>query len=491
MKLRSFKFYFLVFVIILIFLSIYTIRWEGFLEYSIFNLAYSISNNKYSIPCNANTSDISVINGKCYSNKFPGLAIFASPWIKLTNEVKEFFSLDNEEKIKNEILIRKKINGKEIIVNKSTFFHRFQIFVVTFFTISIYFIISMCLGFLLSYKILKNLKKAFIFVIFFTFSTLLLPYSSNFIAESFGASLIFISFYFLFSKKNNRKRIIIAGIFSGYALLTCAWSFFIFFGFLLYVFIKIRKKAIYFIFGTFLGSLPLFFYNFSITGNPFIFPFKFQDPQIWKAEEWIFSRETYGFIFDLERIFLNFVQLTILPYRGIFFFYPIYLFLFIIIFLNFKILTKNEKILTLIFFFSFFFSLIVNSMYWYWWGGKIWVNRFLLPIIHLSYFWFFLLFFKIFGNQKFNEIIIITTFFLIYSVFWNFIGVTQPWIEGCTVNLGEGISEYCKKKVEEIEPPFVLWDFYLKTLQEYGFKFRFIESVLNGDIEIRSQVFYK
>lgn len=203
----------------------------------------------------------------------------------------------------------------------------------------------------------KN-KKWRLFITFaFAFGTLFFLYSTSYDKKVIATFFLFYSFYLLFKMKRknviNSKKLFLVGLMCGFATTVDSLQYIIAGLLFLYLltFVK-NKKIFWFILGGILAVIPMLIYNYICFGNILATPYKF------RAASKVISKMKGSFLFFVKPTWLKAWYLSFSPYRGIFFYIPIF-FLSIIglIYGFFKKFRLTENILIVTIFLSYFVAL--------------------------------------------------------------------------------------------------------------------------------------
>jgi len=376
---RKIKIFITFFVIYLIF-----IHWPGWNEFSHLALTMAIvDEGRLEIDSYYNqTGDRAYYNGHYYSDKAPGLSFLAVPvyatWKFIYyNFITNFISHQESEEYVSKIIDNEPIF---LYINPSLFFLLLMIF-VTVFTSSLFGALLVVLIYKISKYFTKNERYRLLLTIVAGFGSLILPYSTVFESEIIATFFVFLSFFLLFKIKKERIRdskvFFLAGFFSTFSIVMNYPTIVLAFALLIYLFtFKLRNKKLIFIYllGIFLGISPLLIYNYVIFKNPFELTLQHNDPLIWKIGEEELKR--YGITSFIPNLFVT-LRITLYPYRGLFFYFPI-LFLSLVGFYWMSKKYKKEVIMILI---PFIVLLYFISTRYFWWGGFSFGPRYLIYII--------------------------------------------------------------------------------------------------------------
>jgi hypothetical protein len=429
--------------IFLTFLLIYSlfVHWVGWNEETRYLLSKAIFfENRFEIDSYYNlTGDRAFYNGHYYSDKPPGIALITSFLQILGNR--------NE----GTIFVPYKLN--QAVIFTPAYLASIELIKRVLFIILTSSVFG-ALIILLFAKIFSGGKSILFLIILFGFSSLLLPYSTTLAGPIFAAFLLLLSCILMLRD----HRPFLSGVLAGMAPLFEYLSIF-FLPSSLILFYKKKERFIRFIPGVILGLLPTFVYNYTIFGNPFNFPFFFVDHTIWLGAQ-----------INYKNWPTNLLELLILPYRGLFFYYP---FLALAI-LGIKALLQDKKLRNFgLFLISFFSSLtIFSAVFLYTTGGSSFSVRYLVVSIPLLLLSFLLVFQRIFQNKIIFSIFV---FLNLLSILFNFSSFSAAW---------EG-PIYVVKDKELLDIPYYanpLFEYYLPSFLESGPRSRILEYLLVGEI---------
>ncbi|MEM7823487.1 MAG: hypothetical protein QW633_02445, partial [Candidatus Aenigmatarchaeota archaeon] len=436
------------------------------------------------------TGDRSLYNGNYYSDKPPGTSFISSFIFYL------LFSLYSSNQTQKEtpvIPFSKVFNPENATIFTSfelTSLERLERIIVTFFMSTLPSAILVCM----IYKLCRfyRLKYFFIYLISFSFGlgSLIFPYGTTIMGYIFATFLVFLSFLSILIKKNFRF-VFLAGVLAGFSIVVDYFSFTVLIGLVVFVYLRSKNNLLYFLFGIFLGLLPLLLYNFTIFSNPLHFTLFEIDPNInpcsYKFSHPICERLFGGNIYETLSKFIknsieNLPSLLLFPYRGLLFFSPFLLFSIA----GFISLLKRDERLGIVIFLIFVLSIVVYAFYPYWWGGSSFGLRYsihILPFLSLS----LLFFIKDFWNSRYVKLIFFIT--LCLSIFHMFLGFSTAW-EGILEieyegKIGVEVSWHDKPIVVKKElMPFLnpIYEYYFRSFLLNGFRSRMLEGLVMGEI---------
>ena len=219
-----------------------------------------------------------------------------------------------------------------------------------------------CVKFFDVLRIMFSKKASLITTIIFSFGTLFIVYSYNLFLHSFVASLLVFSVYYLFK---GGKKLILSGIFLGFAIL-CEYAIILVAPvFVLYIFSfgNFRKNILNFSIPIVILLGMLGIYNWLAFGSPFTFSYMFST--------FIDTQK-----FD-HPILQGLNELAVSTWRGLFFYNPI----FLLSFLGFFLMRKSHKKESFLFIFPFLIYLFFFAAYRYLSGGLAYGPRHLVSVL--------------------------------------------------------------------------------------------------------------
>ncbi|MBU0665934.1 MAG: hypothetical protein KKC26_01095 [Nanoarchaeota archaeon] len=297
------------------------------------------------------------------------------------------------------------------------------------------------LSVILVYKSLKFFTKKElhknVIVIVYGLGTLVFVYSRLFLSHVTGTFFIFLSFYLILQMKHEsgwtKKKCFLAGLVGGLAVVVEYPVVMVLFCLIVFMFfLKKWKQTIIFIAGSILSLMLLFFYSHSITGSPFVSLYSFVDDNLLEnyqiddsgtnsdyssenLSNFIFSAKLATktmFFFHKEKL-SKILRLLFLPYRGLFFYYPILLFSLFGLFFMFK----KFKYESLFIVFIFLLFILFNSSLDTWWGGASFGPR------HLTLLMPFLMIPLLFAMKKIKLKYLMP--FIVISIFVNLLSLSE------------------------------------------------------------------
>jgi len=478
------------------------IHWVGWNEDTRLLAAISIiEKNTLDINAYANfTGDRILVNGKYYSDKAPGISLFLSP-------IYFIFKVSFRDEFGN----NKYVLVPQPQFNTTVYFieDNLEKSVLAAMTFGVILLSSLvgALSVVLFRRILLfyfNKNTSLILSILFGLSSLVFPYSTVLMGNSFSLFLLLLSFYVL--QKDYRQKYVIVGILLGLSFIVDYTSILVILPLIFFIWNKTSKsEKIKLFLSSVLGILPLFVYSFSVFNNPigFLASHNFIDPSI--------SPCTYGKKYSefcpeplplslksltnisLELTF-KILHLFIFPYRGILFYNPFLSFFIVNLFFVFK---RNRQL----FYFSLFtflFSIVLVSFYSYWFGGSSFGPRYLvnslpLMILPIGY---------LLEDEKFKRrkiLIFLFSLSILISTFHMFLSTATNW-EGVIVVFDKTDAylyanwyekSFFATNFRELNP---LYQHYLPAILKNGPRSRILEFLLveeAPDIRDFRQIPYK
>jgi len=478
------------------------IHWVGWNEDTRLLAAISIiEKNTLDINAYANfTGDRILVNGKYYSDKAPGISLFLSP-------IYFIFKVSFRDEFGN----NKYVLVPQPQFNTTVYFieDNLEKSVLAAMTFGVILLSSLvgALSVVLFRRILLfyfNKNTSLILSILFGLSSLVFPYSTVLMGNSFSLFLLLLSFYVL--QKDYRQKYVIVGILLGLSFIVDYTSILVILPLIFFIWNKTSKsEKIKLFLSSVLGILPLFVYSFSVFNNPigFLAYYNFIDPSIYPC--------TYGkkyFEFCPEPLSLSLkslpdislvlafkiLHLFIFPYRGILFYNPFLSFFIVNLFFVFK---RNRQL----FYFSLFtflFSIVLVSFYSYWFGGSSFGPRYLvnslpLMILPIGY---------LLEDEKFKRrkiLIFLFSLSILISTFHMFLSTATNW-EGVIVVFDKTDAylyanwyekSFFATNFRELNP---LYQHYLPAILKNGPRSRILEFLLveeAPDIRDFRQIPYK
>jgi hypothetical protein len=230
-------------------------------------------------------------------------------------------------------------------------------------------------------------KTSLYTVIVAGFATPLFTYSASYFGVINAAFFGFASFYSLekFLEGDRKLWLFVSGILSGLAYSTEYYMALVPAALLVYQLVKgVRQKVLYFFSGSFIGSIPLFFYNWLITGNPLVTvqtSSNFFQPGPINSVCTVYTncmtayRLPGGFLVEPLRIINSGLRLLFFESRGLFFYSPVLL----LSLPGIYYLYKRDRKLLLIAPGIFGALLLVQASHINWLGGVSFGPRYMVP----------------------------------------------------------------------------------------------------------------
>ena len=485
-----------IFLTFFVFYSIF-INWYGWNEQSHFVLTRAIADeNRFEIDSFYNlTGDRSVFNNHYYSDKDPGLAIISQPIYNLWKVVFSFLPSDIKQANKfNPNAFYIDVSGKEKIYwyYELGFFINYSMILLTIFSSCLFSSLTTVLVYKISSIFIGNERMKILLTLVYGLGTLQFIYSLHFMSHAVATFFSFLSFFIFFTHSDKRK-IFLSGIFSGFAIVVDHSLLLLVSLFLLYCFFKKREFFFILLFSSFLGILPLLIYNFVNFGDPLTLASTYVDRNIFtKAYELSGVSNTKIevtklSIVDIESVLKKlhfefqpnafiFLRLLIYPYRGFFFYHPI----FLLIIPGMIFMRKKYKLETLFFLSLLIFFPTFVSMRRIWWGGYCFGERYFVPITP------FLFIPVIYSTKRIDKKI----FFIlaIISIFVNIVGLGFAEDYAYDWKSMDMKSDWFEKQNSLTVLYNPLFEHYIPQFLNYGPRSRILEEVINGyvfSIDIR------
>lgn len=467
---------FLTFFLIFLFF----IRWPGMPGNSVLSLTRSIvDNNVFSIDKYANqTSDRTLYESHYYSDKEPGLSFISVPSYILSKIITINYPFEDS---KTEYVTVLTINGVEITqIKNANFSFLISLIFITLFSSVLFNSLTPVLVYKIGNFFFEK-KYSLLTSFIYGLGSLAFHYSISFLSYGVSTFFIFFSFFIIlklkFGKSFTHKKVIISGILAGTAVTIELLAAPIALLLLIYLSFSKKKFSLQFVVGLLIGLIPLLLYNFSIFNNPFELARTHLDPIIWPQ-----LQSNPGISFNFNNLFVAY-RLLIDPYRGFFFYFPIYFLSFFGLVIMWKFHHKLESIL---FFAIFLTILLLSSAWWAWWHGGFFGPRLLLFSIP------FLTIPLGFAIKKTNKYIFL--FLFLISIFSNIIGL-QLFYEDAFKDFSNSsmMKQEFSSQIYSFQPfPNVLGDYYLPLFLQNGPRSRIFENLLLGKIpDIRDFVYLK
>jgi len=454
----------------------YFSKWDGWSEDSEFALIRAIvEENRFEIDSFANYTGDRFVQGKhYYTSKSPGEPFLAVPIYATFNSIYSALPSNFTDQYREDNIIEKyyiDIPYK----GKAEFFYEpnpgalilISMILSTALTSSLFSAMSTVLIYKISKHFTKEEKIRLSLTIAYGLATLIFPNALVFTGSGTSTFFVFLSFFLLFEIKNAKTNInkysIISGILLGFGvsirpeLILIAGLFFI------YLLLIKKEKILLFLIGVLIGIMPNLIYN-NILFSSDILSLKY-DPTIWYKG----GAEGISTDFSIKSVWLDYygyyaaqnplwMLFWLLPYKGVFFYHPIFSFCLI----SFYFMYKNFKKESILFILIFCILIIFSSSFWLYkiplpasFGMKYLTASSPFLIIPFIYF-----------IQKFG--LKVAWIIIALGVFINFLGLqdyTRPSTYGYT-ELWETNPEFRKKISSfEINP---LLDYYFPLFLKNG-----------------------
>lgn len=469
---REFKLFIFFFIINFLF-----IHWVGWNEITSLSLTRAIvDERRLEIDNYINeTGDRAFFNNKYYVPSSPGLSFISSPIYYALKSFFNVFNIPNESS--SEIIEYIFLGERFVIYVNPGYLILASMVILTVLTSSLFGALSVVIFYRILSFYTNTERYKIILTLIYGLGSLVFPLSTVLFKTAISLFFILLSFYFL---KRNKcfLKILLAGLFLGFSIFIDYSAIIIAIFFTILSFKYLKKLSKWFLFGIFLGIIPLLIYNFIILNNPFDLPFKYLDEKVWPNE--ITGRGESLLIFYQHQNPLEIsIYLLFFPYRGLFIYYPI----FLLSLISFYYFSKRSRFESSIFLSIFITFLILNSSYAEWWGGGTFGPRFLTLSIP-----FLILPLTTLLERKWKNKIFLSIFIILFaiSIFNNFLGLQQiekPWP---TFNYQTKEYEY-DHNIKSYSP---LSEYYFPLFLKTGPRSRILEGLVTdpGRIDIRDFV---
>lgn len=448
------------------------VHWIGWNENSRFALVRAIvDENRIEIDTYANqTTDRSYFNDHYYSDKDPGVSLISVPIYAYWKFICGFFTPKYEANDGSEGYLTTLVGVNNVPIIEyfnPGFFILTSMILVTIFISSLFSALTVMLVYKISSYFTKKESHRLALTIIYGLGTLAFPYALIFYEHALAMFFAFFAFCLLFKLKKERVRDdkypILAGLLFGLAVTISAVSAIIVIGSLIYLLKVDKRKIKWFIIGGFLGLTPFLIYNYMVFGIPFTLPRYYLDPKIWPQLEGIHGLQIPNPILM--------IRLTIYPYKGLFFYYPVLLLSVIGLFYFYK----EFKIESILFVYIFLAFLILNSSWWAWWGGASFGPR------HLSLTMPFLILPLISFLKKIKRkdlVVYFAFFFIILSIIINFSGLeTSKEPISLTTFTFKPLYAERVNTLSILENP--IYDYHIPNFIRHGSRSRIFEGAIN------------
>lgn len=392
---------------------IYFVHWVGWNEDSRFDLTRAIvEEHRFDIDSYANnTGDRAFYNGHFYSDKAPGASFLAVPvyatyksfyYNLLSRESVRSFGPSDEYVITNfseHLWTQTSVNPGLFILTAKLLVTIFNSCLFTALTVVLIYKIA-------GYFHAKDRDRVLLSVTY-GLGTLAFPHALVFFSYAPAVFFSLLAFYVLLKEiRVDKESHLYPGLFSGIAIVFEYTTILILVPMLGYILLRHRKIKS-FIFGLIIGIIPLIAYNyltFGVLGASFL-----NLDAYWND---VSQLQPPNSLLGYVGLFFSVLpQITIFPYRGLFFYSPILLIsLYGICAMYKKFKMESIFILAVTAIFLLFGS--INA---FWWGGACFGPRSLAPMIP------FLTIPLIFAFKKIDMRLISTL--LLFSIFINLLGL--------------------------------------------------------------------
>jgi len=469
---------------------LYFITWDGWNEDSGFSLTKAIiGENRFEISNYANyTGDRLFYKGNYYSSKFPGEPFLSVPiyaafnflYSNLPTYFTNHYTGDNKvDKYYADIPDKGKVEfyynvnpGGSVLLS---------MILVTALTSSLFSSMTVLLIYKISNYFTQQESHKLSLAIAYGLATLIFPNALVFTGFGTSTFFLFLSFFLLFKTKYTKadtdKYFIISGLSIGLGIVVRPEIIPIAMLFFAYSFFIKKEKIFLFLVGFLLGIMPLFAYSYSTFSTSAFYIYLhsgYQDPSIWGSISQTRNFEEVGYYIEKDPAGVVF---WLLPYKGLFFYHPIFLFCLISFYFMYREFKKESILFILILSILISFSIAVWLL-----GvtlGASFGIRFLTassPFLIIP----FLYFIRKFGLKTAWIIIVI-------GIFINFLGLQiydSASMYGYT-GWWENNSGFRERIYSfEINP---LVDYYIPLFMDHGPRSRIFEGLISEKVpDIRS-----
>ncbi|MEW6557245.1 MAG: hypothetical protein AB1349_07815 [Elusimicrobiota bacterium] len=242
-----------------------------------------------------------------------------------------------------------------------------------------------------------NETTAKIVILGYSLATLAFPFSLVFYPYQLVSCLVFISFYFVY----NKKKYFLSGLICGLAIISEYTVLPVIFFIFVYIFFTNRRQTGIFVISIIPFILLNMVYNKICFDNFFTIGYCYE---FWKS----FNTEMSKGLFGISRFsFSNFYQITVSPYRGLFFYSP----WLVLTFFGIKKFYKNFRQEFILFSAIVIYFFILGASYWSPCGGTIVGPRILVPMLP-----FFIVFAGFVTTKLLLACFVVFSFLIIFSV---------------------------------------------------------------------------
>ncbi len=423
------------------------VHWIGWNEYSRFDLTRAIvDEGKLEIDTfHNNTGDSAYYKGHYYSDKAPGMSFLAAPVYffakhffsdystpvyissNITSQKNVYDGHDFSKTVKMTVRIFSTVNIFPSVLELNS------MFLVTIFTSVLFSSAGVILIYRISRFFIQNDRQRIFASFVYGLGTLIFPYATVFFEHSTATFFAIASFYFIFmqQKKIYIKKFFISGLLAGIGVMVSYINLLVTVPIVIYTAFIYRKKLfavlLPLIAGFVIGVAPLIIYNIFIFGNLSETSYNYVAMDSAKRSIKIllfdppFSEE--GKVDRLVTLFsvkpLQFgaimPRLLFMPYRGLFFYYPILFFSVAGLYWMRK--RNRAEMLTILS--MFILVLLFNTFYNVWWGGGSFGPRYMTVLMPFLMIPLFVAMEKI----KTRHVKVLFILMFLISVFHNMLGM--------------------------------------------------------------------
>lgn len=320
-----------------------------------------------------NTGDRSKYKGHYYSDKAPGLSLINVPlYFTWKNVYGLFGNTEIGKKPRKQLF---KANNVSITAPEEPGdFYLSSLILMVLFSSTLPVAILSVLFYRIAGTILEDEVKKLLVTFGFSFGTLITHYGTDLFPDAMATLLAFSSFYLLYFWKDHpgKRKMIFAGLLGGIAVIVNTLTGIVLVFNAVYALWKYEKLPVYYTLGGFIGGLPFMIYNTLVFGAPWNLPRSYLDPVLWKN-----LQNNIGFRFGILRNAMVSFRILFMPYRGIFYWFP----LLLLALLGYREFYGRERKTALIAAVILISSILMVSSWWAWWHGGWFGERHLVFIM--------------------------------------------------------------------------------------------------------------
>ena len=462
--------------IFLIFFVLYSlfIQWYGWDENSRYFLTRAmVDEGTLSIDIFTNqTTDRIVFGNHYYSDKDPGTSLIAS----VPYSIFKFLYHENDQQ-ENRLYLSNTVGKTEVydVLNPDKF-TLYSMIVVVMFTSVLFSSLTLVLIYKISGLYINQESKRLTVVFAAGLATAIFPYALVFTDNAIAGFFSLFGFYMLLKKKielhNQKKYSFMSGISFGVAAITSIFTIIISviaFGYLVSFKDKKKRYLILAVLGFLLSSSIYLTYNYFIFKNPIVWPHIFSDKNVF-----IYSGSGYLGILQPNSYIIW--RLLFDPYKGVFFYYPIYILAIYGLYLMRKKMRAEMLFILSIFILNVIFNSTVEDGFG---GGGFFGPRYLTYFVP-----FFAIPLTVVLEKNGRFISFLFAILCIISIIVNFAGIRPPSLE----IMGPDrltVADQFKSKVNSFDiltNPII--DYYLPQFFNSGPRSRILQTMFDCDYRI-------